>query len=118
MVKNSRINESVKRDKQAFTLVNDLNKDDVSESDCANFEDLILSGDPVVEIDVYRDGSMSHVLDVISSLGDKDLITLGRLFVQNNFSFEGLQGLCGFDSQKFRDVKRRLVEGLRSYYDV
>lgn len=121
MVKNSRINESVKRDKQAFALVGDLaceGNETITDSDYANFEEMVLSGDPVTEVDVYKDGGLGHVLEIFEELGDKDLLLLGRLFVENNYSFDGLQGLCGFGSQKFRDLKKKFVSGLRAYYAI
>lgn len=114
MVKNTRINNSIKNEKQSFLLIDDLvKKEDAQESDYSNFEEKVFGARAVGEHDK---GGMSEVLELIDSLGDPDVVLLGRLFVNNNFSFDGLYGLCGFDLKKFKDVKKRFVAAIRECY--
>lgn len=114
MVKNTRINNSIKTEKQSFLLIGDLIKDeDAEESDYSNFEELVIGGSNEVE---YNE-SLSNVYDMIDKLGDPDLIMFGRLFVTNSFSFDGMYGLCGFDLKKFKEVKRKFILGMRKLYE-
>lgn len=114
MVKNTRINNSIKADKQSFLLIGDLIKDeDAEESDYSNFEELVIGGSDEVE---YNE-SLSNVYDMIDKLGDPDLIMFGRLFVTNSFSFDGMYGLCGFDLKKFNEVKKKFILGMRKLYE-
>lgn len=114
MVKNTRINNAVKQDKQSFLLIDDLvSKEDAEESDYSNFENKVMSVEQPTD---YDDGGLYSVYASIDSLDDPDLITFGRLFVQNDFSFDGLYGLCGFDLQKFKDVKKRFIASMREIY--
>lgn len=114
MVKNTRINNSIKAEKQSFLLIGDLIKDeDAEESDYSNFEELVIGGSNEVE---YNE-SLSNVYDMIDKLGDPDLIMFGRLFVTNSFSFDGMYGLCGFDLKKFKEVKKKFILGMRKLYE-
>lgn len=114
MVKNTRINNSVKETKQAFLLIDDLvTREDAEEQDYTNFENKVL-GSPNSRKDYG--GNMGEVLELIDGLEDPDLVLFGRLFVNNNFSFDGLYGLCGFDLKKFKDVKKRFIAAVRKCY--
>lgn len=117
MVKNSRINDSIKKKKQEFSLVGDMAEDcNFDEEDYSNFEESVFGSQPSDETDVYKDGGTQNVIDIIKTLKDPKLVLFGRLFIQNGYSFDGLQGLCGFNQQTFRDIKRKFIAGLRSYY--
>lgn len=117
MVKNSRINDSIKKEKQKFSLIGDMADDcNFDEDDYSNFEESVFGCQPNDETDVYKDGGTQNVIEIIKTLEDPKLILFGRLFIQNGYSFEGLQGLCGFNQQTFREVKRKFITGLRSYY--
>lgn len=115
MVKNTRINNSIKADKQSFLLINDLvSADDAEESDYSNFEDMVL-GSKVPS--PCEDGGLNDVYEMIDELGDPDLIMFGRLFVINNFSFDGMYGLCGFDLKRFKETKKRFIMEMRKRYE-
>jgi hypothetical protein len=119
MVRNTRINNSVKADKNAFLLVGDmLNiENGVSDTDLSNFEETVMNVNQC-DKDNYLD-----VLDVIDNLKDEngcedeDLILFGRLFVNNGFSFDGMYGLCGFDLVKFKTLKKRFVQSIKKHYE-
>lgn len=88
MVKNTRINNSVKADKQAFLLIDDLvSREDAQDSDYSNFEEQVFSSH---EVGTYDNGGTAEVLELIDELEDEELVMFGHLFVNNNFSFEGL----------------------------
>lgn len=114
MVKNTRINNSIKAEKQSFLLIGDLIKDgDADEQDYSNFEEKVLGASSEVE---YNE-SLSNVYDMIDELKDDELVMFGRLFVANNFSFEGMYGLCGFDLKKFKETKKRFIMEMRKLYE-
>lgn len=114
MVKNTRINNSIKSEKQSFLLIDDLvKKEDADESDYANFEEKVFGSGKAGKFD---DGGLVDVLSVIDDMDDPDLVLFGRLFVNNNFSFDGMYGLCGFDQKKFRDVKKRFISAVHEHY--
>lgn len=114
MVKNTRINNSIKADKQSFLLIGDLVKEeDAEESDYSNFEEMVMGSNHEVEFNE----SMANVYDMIDELGEPDLILFGRLFVANNFSFDGMYGLCGFDLKKFKETKKRFILEMRKRYE-
>ena len=114
MVKNTRINNSIKESKQSFLLIDDLVKsDDADDSDYSNFEDKVLCSGAVGE---YDSGGLAEVYDIIDSLNDPDLVLFGRLFVNNNFSFDGMYGMCGFDLKRFKDVKKRFISEIKKRY--
>lgn len=113
MVKNTRINDSIRADKRAFLLINDLVKDDgASDSDYSNFEELVLGSSS----DSKNNESLLDVYDMIDNLGDRDLICFGRLFIANNFSFNGMYGMCGYDLKTFKDLKKRFVAEMKKHY--
>jgi len=119
MVRNTRINNSVKDDKNAFLLFSDMLdiENGVSDTDLSNFEETVMNVNQC-DKDNYLD-----VLDVIDNLKDEngcedeDLILFGRLFVNNDFSFDGMYGLCGFDSAKFKALKKRFVQIVKKHYE-
>lgn len=114
MVKNTRINNSIKAEKQSFLLIGDLVKDeDADEQDYSNFEEKVLGTGSEAE---YKE-SLSNVYDMIDELEDADLVLFGRLFVANNFSFDGMYGLCGFDLKKFKETKKRFIAEMRKLYE-
>ena len=114
MVRNTRINNSVKAEKQSFLLLGDLlQSDKATDSDYSNFEEKVFCS-PVNEQTI--EDSLQAVYDLIDDLKDPDLVRLGHLFVNNNFSFDGLYGLCGFDLKKFKETKRRLILELRKKF--
>ena len=114
MVKNTRINNSIKAEKQSFLLIGDLVKDeDADEQDYSNFEEKVLGTGSEAE---YNE-SLSNVYDMIDELEDADLVLFGRLFVANNFSFDGMYGLCGFDLKKFKETKKRFIAEMRKLYE-
>lgn len=119
MVRNTRINNSVKADKNAFLLVGDIlgDESEFSDTDLSNFEETVMNVNQC-DKDNYLD-----VLDVIDNLKDEngcvdeDLILFGRLFVNNDFSFDGMYGLCGFDLSKFKTLKKRFVQTVKKHYE-
>lgn len=114
MVRNTRINNSVKAEKQSFLLIGDLMPNEKGDdSDYSNFEESVF-GSGVDE--QANSESLQSVFEMIDSLGDPDLVKLGHLFVVNNFSFDDLYGLCGFDLKKFKDTKKRFIRELRKRY--
>lgn len=114
MVKNTRINNSIKAEKQSFLLIGDLIKDeDAEESDYSNFEEMITGSNNEVE---YNE-NLNAIYETIDELDDADLILFGRLFVANNFSFDGMYGLCGFDLKKFKEFKKRFILEMRKRYE-
>lgn len=116
MVKNTRINNSIKADKQSFLLIGDLIKDEnAEESDYSNFEEMITGSNNENEVD-YNE-SLNAIYETIDELDDADLILFGRLFVANNFSFDGMYGLCGFDLKKFKEVKKRFILEMRKRHE-
>lgn len=116
MVKNTRINNSIKADKQSFLLIGDLIKDEnAEESDYSNFEEMITGSNNENEVD-YNE-SLNAIYETIDELDDEDLILFGRLFVANNFSFDGMYGLCGFDLKKFKEVKKRFILEMRKRHE-
>lgn len=114
MVKNTRINNSVKEGKQSFLLIGDLIRDDdATDEDYSNFEERVLGGGRVGKFD---DGGLNDVIELIDSLGEPDLVLFGHLFIENGFSFDGMHGLCGFDLKKFKEVKKRFIAEIKKRY--
>lgn len=132
MVRNTKINNSVKAKKDSFLLIDDLIDDSHSSTEKSNFNDVVLSsGD--VSVDGFYDSVCSvesdeadkyiNILSVIDNLTDdcgkvdNDLVLFGRLFINNNFSYDGMYGLCGFDLKKFKCVKKRFINALKKRYE-
>lgn len=114
MVKNTRINNSIKEDKQSFLLIDDLiSRENVKDDDYSNFEEMVLSSGTSQDLSKSR---LDDVLDIINELGDSDLILFGHLFVVNNFSFDEMYGMCGYDLKTFKDLKKRFIAELKKVY--
>lgn len=114
MVKNTRINNSIKAEKQSFLLIDDLvKKEDAEDSDYSNFEEMVCG---VEDTSGYANGGMVEVIELIDSLGDPELVMFGHLFIANNFSFDGMYGMCGLSYESFKEVKKRFISEIRKRY--
>ena len=120
MVRNTRINDSIKERKNAFVLIGDMLGDECAGDgdEQANFEECVLGSD--LKMNSFE--SFLEVLDLIDGLEEVDgvtkdeLVMVGRLFVDNGFSFDNLHGLCGLGLQRFRLVKRKFIEAMKGCF--
>lgn len=114
MVMNSRRNDAAKEQSRKFELIGDmLDEEHCTEMDYVNFESQVLGSR---EVQPFESGGINSILESIDELGDPQLIMFGRLFVTNDFSFDGMYGMCGLDLQTFRAVKKRFIAEMRKKY--
>ena len=125
MVRNTRINNAHKAEKDSIVLLEgDISnglQDDDEVSSVFDFATAVVSTQSVEETPEDRQ-KVIELYEMFDSFTDEDgnpdddLVLFGRLFVDNSFSFDGMYGLCGFDLKKFKDVKKRFIVAVKKYY--
>lgn len=121
MVKNTRINNSVKDQKMSFVLLEGDANLDAPDDELSLMDDFTTSISTVSQTETPQTRQelmeIYSLFDELNTEHDPQLQLFGRLFVNNSFSFDGMYGLGGFSLDEFKALKKRFTALLAKHYD-
>lgn len=110
MVRNTRINNLVKDNKEAAVLLDSGISDDPDDFQPSMYDFAVSVSTLTQPVTPDYAQSLISVCDMIDSFDDPDLVAFGRLFVSNSYSFDGMYGLLGVDLKKFKELKKSFIK--------
>lgn len=119
MVRNTRINNSVKDQKESVILIDSGMCDDSDDSHQPSIYDFAVSVSTLTQPSTPELAqSMIGILEMIDEFDDPYLVAFGRLFINNSYSFDGIYGLLGVDLKRFKELKKKFIEEIYLNYSV
>lgn len=116
MVRNTRINNLVKDNKEAAVLLDSGLSEDPDDYQPSIYDFAVSVSTLTQPVTPECAQSLIGVCEMIDSFDDPDLVTFGRLFINNSYSFDGMYGLLGFSEKRFKELKKKFIQEVSKYY--